>query len=88
VVAVAGEFGVLECEASFIGFRAFLMPGEVEDLLRRIMELGGEFAFPVSHNTSFEDELGLVTDEDLRGRVRLLDCSSKRFKASDLRPSP
>jgi len=49
VIAVARERGVFKRQARFVSFGALLVPSKVKDLLRRIVQVSGEFFLPISH---------------------------------------
>jgi hypothetical protein len=46
VVGLADENSVLDIMAGLVGFGAAFVPSDVQCLLRRVVQVGGEFAFP------------------------------------------
>ena len=52
VVAFAGEFDILETQPLFVRLGSLLVPGEVENLLGRIVQVGVKLALPeITHRT-------------------------------------
>ena len=70
VVRVVSELGVFQSVTGLMSLRPVLVPCKIQNLLGWIMQIGGEFAFPVGHGGILNDRLAVVAAADVRGRGR------------------